>query len=588
MNALFNAPKVVWTGHFFVWMCLISGQLVMAQNYAVRLIPDDSTARHILQNEMMPTDSLDSLACHKYLRQFIENQQDKGFFTATFDSIFFHKNQCQVHFVGGKKYPKIRLRQSNISAKSWRKIGLSKPSFPSSLSPFALRQFQYQILEFYENHGYPFANIYLDSIQFLDDQFSGNLHLDSGQFVRFDSAIFLGDKTLKIKFLESYLKIPKGRAFAQNLTSSFEDKLTHLPYLELTAPMRIIFTQNKAHPVFFIQKKPINEFSGVIGFLPNASASETDQKLRVIGNLNLKLHHAFGRGMLIRMALQIPKPRSRTLDAELEYPNLLRTNIDMNLKINLFSEDTLFSNWQQKYTLKYDAGKGKKIGLFWLRQIATPTDSLFLINEVLARISETNYSAYGIQYIQQKLDKLFTPQKGFQIMSEIMFGNKKSALQLLNATPTETNQNSVQWIVRAELHKFFKIGKQTTFLVQTKSGMILNNNLFINELFRLGGFQHLRGFNENEFFASRYWLYTLEYRLYFGQNSSVFAFFDSGFLSYKLDHQVFNDNPYGLGVGFMVGTKSGIFNFAYALGKSNTQQIRMAQSKIHFGYVNRF
>jgi len=63
-----------------------------------------------------------------------------------------------------------------------------------------IRILQHQILAFCENHGYPFASIFLDSIRLKENQISARLHLDSAHLVIFDSAIVYGDFKLKTKF----------------------------------------------------------------------------------------------------------------------------------------------------------------------------------------------------------------------------------------------------------------------------------------------------------------------------------------------------------------------------------------------------
>jgi len=568
-----------------------------SKNYIIEWVSVDSSAQQILEKTKIPHLFQDSLSLQNKLLQFLENQQNKGFLMASFDSILIQKisedtiqktitEEVKIYFFGGKKYAKIQLQKGNISPSLLKEINISERQFRQKMMFSEIRILQHQILAFCENHGYPFASIFLDSIRLKENQISARLHLDSAHLVIFDSAIVYGDFKLKTKFLENYLRISRNTVFSQQKINDLKNRFENLPYLKLKQPIHTIFKNGKAYPIIHLEKNPINEFNGVIGFLPNTAP--TDQKLRVIGNLHLKLHNAFGRGLLFQMALQIPKPRSRQLDAVLEYPNLMRTNLDIRMEINLFSEDTIFSNWQQKYSLRYDAGNQQKIGLFFLRQTASPTDSIFSVNETVATIVKTNYAAYGISYEMTQIDRLFTPQKGFSIHSEIMAGNKSSTLEFLDITTNSIPQNSVQWIFKADFQKFIKTGKQSTFLFRSRVGLILNENLFVNELFRLGGFQTLRGFNENAFFAKRYWVGTAEYRLYFGQQSSLFAFWDNAIFDYSIEKQTFKDSPYGFGIGFMVGTKSGIFNFAYALGKSQTQQIRVEQSKIHFGYVSRF
>ena len=59
--------------------------------------------------------------------------------------------------------------------------------------------------------------------------------------------------------------------------------------------------------------------------------------------------------------------------------------------------------------------------------------------------------------------------------------------------------------------------------------------IYQNELYRFGGLNTLRGFNEEELFASTKGQLTLEYRFLLDRNSNVFLFF----LGYHERQEVF-------------------------------------------------
>jgi hemolysin activation/secretion protein len=111
--------------------------------------------------------------------------------------------------------------------------------------------------------------------------------------------------------------------------------------------------------------------------------------------------------------------------------------------------------------------------------------------------------------------------------------------------------------------------------------------IYQNELFRFGGLNSLRGFNEEELFASTRVVGTLEYRFLLDRNSNVFVFYDQAF--YENNAAIYSkDNPLGFGAGLSFGTNLGIFSISYALGKQQGNPILMRNGKIHFGYIAYF
>src|SRR5690606_2752159 len=95
--------------------------------------------------------------------------------------------------------------------------------------------------------------------------------------------------------------------------------------------------------------------------------------------------------------------------------------------------------------------------------------------------------------------------------------------------------------------QYFPLPKNFVCKLRLLSGNIIGSNLFINDLFRLGGLNTLRGFNENFFFVSDYALANLELRITGGGETYFFVFYDQAVLHNTLSGNT--DYPLGSGVG---------------------------------------
>jgi hemolysin activation/secretion protein len=111
--------------------------------------------------------------------------------------------------------------------------------------------------------------------------------------------------------------------------------------------------------------------------------------------------------------------------------------------------------------------------------------------------------------------------------------------------------------------------------------------IFENELYRFGGLNSLRGFNEEQLFASTKGQLTFEYRFLLDENSNVFLFYDQCFYE-NSSVNYYNDHPLGFGGGISFGSKIGVFSITYALGRELANPIDFRSSKIHFGYTAYF
>jgi hemolysin activation/secretion protein len=145
-----------------------------------------------------------------------------------------------------------------------------------------------------------------------------------------------------------------------------------------------------------------------------------------------------------------------------------------------------------------------------------------------------------------------------------------------------------QFRIRATTTKYLPLGKRSTIKTALNAGMFQSGNVFRNELFQLGGYKLLRGFDEESQYLSQFVIATVEYHYLVGQNSYFYILTDGGWGRNNSQNNKINYSYFGTGLGLAFETKAGIFNLAWAIGKRNDTQFNLRQSKIHFGFVNYF
>jgi outer membrane protein assembly factor BamA len=143
--------------------------------------------------------------------------------------------------------------------------------------------------------------------------------------------------------------------------------------------------------------------------------------------------------------------------------------------------------------------------------------------------------------------------------------------------------------VKINAAHYFPAGKRSTLKVQANIGYFSSPNIFRNELFQIGGYKLLRGFDEESIYATQYGVLTAEYRYLLGLNSYMFGFADGGWARNKFQDINTSNNFISAGMGLLFETKFGLLNMSFALGKrSDTNFDLRRASKIHFGYINYF
>jgi outer membrane protein assembly factor BamA len=197
---------------------------------------------------------------------------------------------------------------------------------------------------------------------------------------------------------------------------------------------------------------------------------------------------------------------------------------------------------------------------------------------------------YGLGFQYRDLDYLYNPRKGWDIHGRLGIGTR--TIRQNPGLPEELydslDLSSTKIRGWATLSFYQSLGNRISIHLRNQTAYLHTENLFENELFRLGGIHTLRGVDEHSIYASFYSLGTLEARYIFEQNSNFFLFADGGYYEKSIPEDYESDTPFGFGGGVNLSTRAGIFSLVYAIGKQFGNPINIGKAKIHFGYLNRF
>lgn len=148
--------------------------------------------------------------------------------------------------------------------------------------------------------------------------------------------------------------------------------------------------------------------------------------------------------------------------------------------------------------------------------------------------------------------------------------------------------------IKASQNRFFVYGERNFHIsgnhwlnLKGETALLNSENEFtLNELLRFGGWNSMRGFNENSLFADFYYFGNAEYR-YLVSNQ---AFFDVFFQYGQLNNKALAVKPklYSFGLGFNFFLPIGLMSFQISNGSEFGNPIRFGNTKIHWGILTRF
>ncbi len=526
----------------------------------------------------------DSLQVIKQVDSVINNLKINGYFNCTIDDFLWEKQNLNLSLKTGSVYKITSIKNGNINPNAFdtQKTYQNRP-----WNTTELKALYNQTLKWYENNGYPFAQVWLDSFTLKNEAFTAKLFCKPNQKFSIDSVIIAGNAKLSLKYLYATLDIKPNDIYQENKIVLIDKRLQNLSIISVAKSSQIVFTGDKAKINLFINQKNANQFDGIIGFLPATNGN----KVQLTGDFKLKLQNTLKRGELIDLNYRGLPNQSQQLLTKINYPYLLISKIGLDFDFQLFKQDTSFLNLNTKLGFSYAFTPEKLINIY----VENYKGNLISTNKssnlgALPAFTNIATTYYGIGTVLEKTDNSLQPKKGYKLNFSASVG-QRNLNKTQNFNPNnfvETPKSSTQYKLNADLNYYFKLTTKLRFHLRNQVAFLSGNNIFENEAYRIGGFKILRGFNEQSILVSSYMVQTLEPRYYIEKNSFLFGFYDQAFIKQSFVSGLKTDIPAGFGAGINFETKLGSMSLMYALGKQQNNQLNLQSGKIHFGLVSYF
>ena len=577
--------------YFLITLCSIIAysQLFAQHQYYLKIIVPYEQ-KTIFKKYSFKKEFRDSIDRKTELTNVLQSLWQDGYISASIDSIKKDTSAINAFLNIGKKYLWVKLKKGNADNALLLEAGYKEKKFISEPVDYKdIAKLNENILHYCENNGYPFASVKLDSLEFSDSSLTASLDVSKNKKIEIDSIIMKGRAKLAKIYLYSYIGIKPGDLYDESKVSVISKKIKELQFLRETRPFNIIFNNNKAKIIIYADKKKNSQFDGVLGVAPN---SQTTGKLMLTGEANLNLVNSFYRGENIQIDWQKLKAGTQDLKMSFMYPYLLNTPFGADVNFKLYKNDTLYMNLERGLGLRYHFTGNNYIKAF----VDNNSSSLLSTEQykydtlTLPDFADMSSTLYGLELKLQNLDYKLNPRKGFDININGSAGNKRiiKNSNLDERLYKNLKLNSAQYRLTSTLNFYIPLFSKSTIEIGMNAALLQNDNMFENELYKIGGLKTLRGFDEESINASFYDIATVEYRYLFEQNSYLFAFWNGAYYEGRTVNKFVHDTPYGYGVGVSFETKAGIFSLSYALGKQFDNPVYFKSAKIHFGIVNYF
>lgn len=573
------------------WLAFIAGVTILiflipsyvySQRYKGSIILSDSDKPLKCRAFKVP---LDSLLRQHFFAQCITQNHAKGYILAQIDSIDYSSNPPVAYGTNGSLYKWALLESDSISLRILEKFGLSANNFSGKpVKIYALYRLISKALSHYQNNGYPFARVSMSNTIFTDNQVITQLNFTQGPQIVFDTLYIKGNAKVSRFAIQSIIGFRSGDRFSQSAFNQFDSKLNRLPFITVLQDSEVEFTPGKARIYTYINQRPASRFSGIVGI---SSRADSKPGVLLTGSINLNIVNSLKNAESFIVRWVALGEGTQNLNLNAAWPYIFGSNLAIDGSFSLYKRDSSYLNVNPLISLNLLGRHGDKIGVgIDYRSSRTLSQSnTQTLNDYTTSLIRVNY---GISNLPKHI---FSPQ-GY----DLNFGFSAGARKLKETSkPQLMRVNSIfQGDIDNRIH--IPILNENLTGVLAFKGQVLSllkndevqTGFSENELFRLGGLDDLRGFNQESILSDGYCILKSEIHLRASKLFGVFAFFDKSYVSaYNAEgKEMFW--PASIGFGLLLDSNGGAFNVTYAMGKGFGQGYRLKDAKLHISYTANF
>ncbi len=525
--------------------------------------------------------TIDSLNLNTTFNNYLNLKEEADTLHHYLESIGFIENEMRslkkkndstyvVFYHLGSKYKSIQLFYSEKDFSKRELLQVSKKVTDTYfILPFNAIETSIDKLNVLKTkNGNVFARIKLENITKKRNSLFADVKLLKGDSRNIDSIIVKGYDKISKSHIKYYAGIKKGKKFNKSKLIEKNNILNTLGFVSVTKPPEILFKKDSTIVYLYLKKEKNNLFDGILGF----ATDENSQKLIFNGYLNLELNNNLNFGEQFLLNYKADGNDQQKFRARLTLPYLFKTPFGIITELKIFKRDSTFSTSDQLINVKYQISPNSKT---YLGYKSYESSNLRKDNSLYIDVEDytSNFLLTGVSYTKTQNNVLFPVKTEIYLDSEI--GSKETK-----------NTNETQLRASLMIHYIFNLNYKNSIYLKNSTQLLNSENYLTNELFRFGGINSIRGFNENSIDASFYSVLNSEYRYQFNQDIYVHSIIDFAYFENKIIALKQKLYSFGVGIGLQTGTS--IIKFSIANGNAENQNFSFSNTKIHIGISSKF
>ena len=491
---------------------------------------------------------------YKEITNIHNKLKKEGYFITTIDTIVKSEEKYTAYFTLGRKTDNIiimiphKLKIRNLEMRG-DSIRIKTKEFEN---------FKNLLLTDLDTKGNSFSEIKFTKPTYVKDTLVLQLKIIESLKRNIDKVLVKGYDEFPEKFIKRFYKINKQTIFSKKRLEEVSQLTKNLDFVREKKEPEVLFKKDSTHVYLFLNKLETSSFDGIVNF----ASKEDGQGLLLNGNLDLKLTNILNTGENFELFWNKVAQEKSEFKINAVIPYIYHSFLSAEIGFNLYRQDSTFLNTSFNLKTEYDLSRRSKASLAYSNE-----RSSYLLSTTENNLDSYSNYFIGTGYQLKNISNTDLYKNDFGLELYASFGKRKTTL-------IDVNQFKLKLLTLINL----KTSQRSYLNIKTESQMLFSNNYLVNELYRIGGANSIRGLNEQSIYTNRFLYTNIEYRFLTSVVSYLYSITDIGFYNESISTKT--RNALGLGGGYRFKLNNNFIDLGYVVGSYSDSEMNLNNSKL--------
>lgn len=496
----------------------------------------------------------DSTSIFIETKKISQQLKEIGYFTNSIDSITKKNKNYTAYFSLN-----IKIKQAIILTNKDIATLLSETQINGDSIFIPIEELKPSLLSLsniLESKGKSFSRIQLKNIRIKKDLLYADLDIHQSKKRIINKIIVKGYEDFPKSYLKNHFNIKKNTIFHQKQIKEISNASKNLEFAKEIKPPEVLFTADSTLIYMYLKKIQNSSFDGIINF-----TSDEEGRLVFNGNLDLKLNNILNTGEKFGLFWNSIGKERQEFKLNTNIPYIFNSKFSTNLSFSIYKQDSSFLNTKFDAKLFYNINTKIKIAATYNSESSEKLEA-----QINSNTETFNNHFFGFQF-------------NYNIPKNDLFFNDKFSIEINPAFGIRkfNNNNTKQIKIEASTAYIWDLNQRNSIYVKNTSGHLNSSSYLNNEIFRLGGANSLRGFNEQSIFTDKYTYFNLEYRNLSSNSTYLYTIADYGILK--------NKNLLGIGLGYKLTKNNSTLNINLVFGNNLKDNFKLKNPQLNINYT---